>query len=547
MKKKKTGSRNEPSGRQDLSVMDRRDLMKLGVGAGVAIASGGMLESTAQEGSNAGPDSAGPLPEWGSLPMTTGQTRRISRAGYKNNANRASGNGPMDDITRQIVEYAGKFWNSALPASTETMVNDLMLDSMACIFAGFESDPVRAAARAARMIQGVTMKSTVLGYGISTSPEMAAFANCCMVRHNDFSDTGPGGHPSDIIPPILAVGEALHSSGIHVLQAVTLTYELMGAFQNANPRSMTPVWDHLEDGPCVAVAMGKMMGLNDDQLANALSLAMITHMAFNASHSAGPLSMMKACHSAETCRGAVFACIMAKEGLTGPCAPFKGTKGYCDAISGGPFTIELPVPVGPRDRYRKPGQMAVEGTQFKRYPSENGTQAMMEILPAFGKWTKPEEIASIDVQMTSWGEIGDPAKWDPRNDETADHSVPYVIARHLLSGHIYLDSFTEDKFMDPAARALMEKTVIREVPELKGSPTITITKKSGEKMTKASEPFVRLTHDEVVAKFNRVCDYKSVSSEQKEKVRSTWQNLKAVTDIAAPISGVAHFGQPKSL
>ena len=98
--------------------------------------------------------------------------------------------------------------------------------------------------------------------------------------------------------------------------------------------------------------------------------------------------------------------------------------------------------------------MAVEGTQFKRYPSENGTQAMMELLPEFGKWTKPEEIASIDVQMTSWGEIGDPAKWDPRNDETADHSVPYVIARHLLSGHIYLDSFTEDKFMDPAARAL---------------------------------------------------------------------------------------------
>ena len=525
------------------SIFDRRELMRLGVGAGVVIAAGGAL--SAQDAGNA--DSAGPLPEWGSLPMTTGPTRRVSRAGYKNNANRAFGNGPMDDITHQVVEYAGKFWDSTLPASTEAMVNDLMLDSMACIFAGFESDPVRAAARTARMVQGVTMKSTVLGYGISTSPELATFANCCMVRHNDFSDTGAEGHPSDIIPAVLAIGETLHASGSRILQAVTLTYELMGAFQAGTPRSAMPAWDTIYVGPSVAVAIGKLMGLNDDQLANALSLSLVTHMEFNASHSAGPLSMMKGCHSAETCRGAVFSCMIAKEGFTGPCAPFKGTKALCDAVSGGPFSIELPVPVGPRDRYRKPGQLVVEGTQFKRYPAENGTQAMIEILPAFGKWTKPDEIASIDVEMSSWGEIGDPAKWDPRNEETADHSVPYIIARHLLSGEIYLDSYTKERFMDPAARALMEKTTIREVPGLVGSPKITMTKKSGEKMTKESQPFVRLTHDEVVAKFNRVCDFKSVSSEQKQKVRATWQNLKTVSDISVPISGVAHFGQPRPL
>jgi 2-methylcitrate dehydratase len=551
VKKKKNNTKNDDSVCPNLSVMNRRKLMKLGIGAGVAaIAGTGMLESAARAAQKTSPDSAGPVPAWGSLPMTTGPTRRVSRAGYKNDANRASGNGPMDDITRQVVEYADRFWDSTLPDSTTARVNDLMLDAMGCTIAGFESEPARASARAARMVQGTTMKSTVMGYGISTTPELATFANCCMVRHTDFSDTGIQGHPSDVIPGILAMGETLHSSGTRILQAVTLAYELMGAFQAADPHSELPAWDTIYVGPATAVAIGKLMNLNDDQLANALSLSLVTHMEFNASHSAGPLSMMKGCHNADTCKGAVFSCIMAREGLTAPCAPFKGTKGLCDTVSGGSFTIQLPVPIGPRDFYRKAGQMVVEGTQFKRYPAENNTQTMLAILPAFGKWTKPEEIASIDVQMNSWGEIGDPAKWDPRNEETADHSVPYIIARHLLSGQIYLDSYTKERFMDPAARALMEKTVIREVPELGGPRTviaITITKKSGEKMSKKTEDYVNLTHDEIVAKFDRICDFKSVNIEQKDKVRSTWLNLKSAPDIAVPIRDVAHFGKSRPL
>jgi len=149
---------------ENLSNKDRRQLMKLSLGAGIAISGVGLRETVGQAAESAGPDSAAPLPEWGSLPwrtrssgsnewLSTEPRRRISRAGYKNNANRASGNGPMDDITRQVIEYAGKFWNSTLPASTEAKVNDVMLDAMACVIAGCDSDAVRAAARVARMVQ----------------------------------------------------------------------------------------------------------------------------------------------------------------------------------------------------------------------------------------------------------------------------------------------------------------------------------------------------------------------------------------------------------
>ena len=86
-----------------------------------------------------------------------------------------------------------------------------MLDAMAALVAGFENDPVRRCVRLARQVQPVDLKCTVLGYGISSSPELAAFANSAMVRHCDFNDLGPGGHVSDLIPAALAAGEAMHA------------------------------------------------------------------------------------------------------------------------------------------------------------------------------------------------------------------------------------------------------------------------------------------------------------------------------------------------
>jgi 2-methylcitrate dehydratase PrpD len=46
-----------------------------------------------------------------------------------------------------------------------------------------------------------------LGYGVTTSPELAAYANTCMVRHTDFND-----HASDMMPGVLAIGEAPQNS-----------------------------------------------------------------------------------------------------------------------------------------------------------------------------------------------------------------------------------------------------------------------------------------------------------------------------------------------
>lgn len=498
--------------------------MKMGIGAAMA-----MLNSRAGRAAQ----------------VLTPRAGNIAQAGWKNEANRISGNGPMDETTRQIVSYVSSFSESILTPAVLAAGNHVMLDCMSALFAGFESEPARISARLSRTIQS-DLKCTVLGYGITTSPEMAAFANGSMIRHTDFNDNGPSGHTSDIISGILAVGEALHSTGTQVLAAVTLGYELVGAFRMAGEGFG---WDSLFEGPSTALAIGKLMGLNEDKLANAFSLSLVPHFPSSVSH-IGALSHWKGCHAPEAIKCAVWAALLAREGMTGPAQPFEARNGVFD--HDGPLRrgLRLPFP-GPG------GRTFIERMGFKRFPCAGEAQSTLEVVPQIRAWTNWDDIESIYVEE-SFGavlESGDPPKWDPRNRETADHSQPYLLARALIDGEVYLDSFTHEKIMDPVARRLMEKITLAPTPEFTEGGQVRLT------VRRNKEPFVRqfmgihapdedqtpLTHEEIIAKFNRVCAFRSIPNEQRDRAREQWSNLHAIQDIAEPMRTLAKFGRPLPL
>ena len=102
------------------------------------------------------------------------------------------------------------------------------------------------------------LKCTVLGYGIETTPEHATFANGCLIRMVDFNDNAEGGHTSTLIPVALAFGEALHSTGQQVMAAIVVGYEVASAPAGG-------------ESVIAAMVAGKLMGLDEDRLANALT------------------------------------------------------------------------------------------------------------------------------------------------------------------------------------------------------------------------------------------------------------------------------------
>src|SRR5579863_1390640 len=463
--------------------------------------------------------------------------------GWRNDSGRAFGNGPMDECSRRIVEFVSSYSEAKLSDSLVETINNLMVDTLGAWYGGFESEPVRIAARLSQTMPG---PCTVAGYGMKTTYEMAAFTNAAMIRHTDFN-TAP--HNNEMFGGLLAVGEALHSTGPQVLAAMVIAYEVVTAIGNTGQGNYDPSgWDCPYHSVGTAMGAGKLMGLNEDQLANALSLALVPHMPMYVCH-IGTQSMWKGTHSAEQVRNGIWGAMLAREGMTGPCTPFEGRDGLIAHI--GPFTRDLRLPTSPD------GRMALEtihgnGGGYKRVASEGNTQNFHQnIAPPLIAWAKPEEIASIDVQFHyfGWQEISDPPKWDLRNRETADHSMPYNIARHILDKQIYLDSFTKGKYMDPAARELMSKITIRPLRDrsVGDGTVVTVRKKSGEQRVFMGAAVPPMSHDELIQKYNRLSDFMQVSKEQRERARQQWMNLRACKDIGEAMQTIAKFGQPKPL
>jgi 2-methylcitrate dehydratase len=264
----------------------------------------------------------------------------------------------------------------------------------------------------------------------------------------------------------------------------------------------------------------------------------------------GAMSMWKGVRSAEAMKCGIWAALLAREGMTGPPQPFEGRGGLWSRNGRG---REFTMPV-------RAGQMAIERNWFKRRPAEASSQGTLLLIPEMRAWARPDEISLIDYYMNTsgFGEIGEAPKWDPRNRETADHSMPYIFARAFLDGDIYADSFTEAKFMDPAARSLMDKMIVTEVREWTGlgPARIILHKKNGETRTWDTyngarnlgfAEYPKATDAETAEKFTRACAYARVDEAQRERARAAWGNLREVKDIGDAIQTLARFGQPRPL
>lgn len=520
--------RHDDRGRPDGARLGRRDLMRK-LGAGVVLTTLGGQRASAQAPTLAPARGSGRPP---------GELRPHTGPGYRNDYNRLGNNGPMDDATRTIVNFVRGYSASDMTPATIAMVNRTMVDSIACVFAGFENDAIRIAARLARQVQSTEhgLRSTVFGYGISTSAELAAFANSGMVRYVDFNDTP---HDSNLIPAALAIGEALHSTGREVMAAIVIGYEVM---RTGSGEAVAP-----------AMAAGKLLGLNEDTLANAVSLALVPHVALN--KGVGAMSMWKGMRSAEAIKCGVWAALMAREGMTGNPQPFEGRGALWSRTGPGRWaTTGLPV---------QPGQMAIERTWHKRFPSDQQSQGILNIMPEIRAWTRADEIEALQYDLTlgNWQEVGGNAKWDPRNGDTADHSLPYVLARNLIDGESYLDAFADAKlpYRDPEVKALMDKMTFGPVKDWGGNGTgrLTIRKKSGEikffdthggvRNATPNDYLRRMTDEDVTAKFIRAANYRNVRPAQRDQALAQWWNLSAVKDIAEPMRTLATFGTPRPL
>jgi 2-methylcitrate dehydratase len=393
----------------------------------------------------------------------------------------------MDHTTRALADFAASLKFERLPASAVRELKRRLIDSIACAMGGYSSEPAAIARRLAADANGQP-PARGLGSCALTSLEMAAFVNAVMVRYLDCNDTyvsKGSGHPSDMIAACLAVAEAQRASGRDTLAAIAVAYEIFTALADVvGLRDLG--WDQ-----GVFVVLGaaggaaNLLRLTPEQTADALAIAVSSNVPTRQTR-AGELSMWKGCATAASARAGVFAALLAQKGMTGPTAAFEGRHGIWEQVTG-EFRLGRLAGDG--------APFGVERTNLKFFPAEYHSQAPLFIALELRRKVRAEDIETVDVQTyhTAWSEIGsEPEKWEPKTRETADHSLPYLLALAFVDGNITANSFTDARIRDPRLREVMKRIKVAENPEFtkqfpgKLMTEIEVTTRGGERVVAAA-------------------------------------------------------------
>jgi 2-methylcitrate dehydratase len=365
-------------------------------------------------------------------------------------------------LARRLAGYALDLRYEDIDPATIERIKIHLIDSLGCGIGALSEPAVRICREMALPVGGM---STIIGTNRRTTPDLAAFANGAAIRCLDFNDTYVGKfaiHPSDNIAPFLAVAEAERASAQELITAIAIAYEVNCRLTDALDVSARG-WDPPVLGlPAVALAAGRLMKLTQEQLMQAVGLAINDHIPLGLTR-AGDLSEWKGVAVAEAGRNAVFAVRLARAGLTGPAPIFEGKSGMFQQVTGA-ADIDV-ASFGGRGQ-----PFLIHRCILKPYPAVIYTQtaivAAIEVAREVGSL---DQITTIDIATSRSGYErtgSEPEKWDPKTRETADHSLPYITARAMFDGDVTNDSFSEQKFRDPTVLAFMHKIKVSEDPAL---------------------------------------------------------------------------------
>ena len=363
-------------------------------------------------------------------------------------------NKAVDGIQERLTSYACALSYDRLPAETIHAAKVRVIDTLGALIGGFSGEPCRIARALAEELPNPA-GATIVGTRLKTTTDMAAFVNGTTARYVESNDVyhhpgSKGGHPSDVLMPVLAVAEHSKSHGRELIAAVVLGYEIYLRLSDA---AQAPGFD-AANLCCVgsAVAAGRLLGLTPAELSHAIAMAVVPNNALNQSRT-GRLSMWKAVAAGQAGRAGVFAALLARAGMQGPHMPFEGKAGWCDHVARKHFTLDT---------------MGGNGTPFKigdtlikqRTACATTISSILAAEKVSASLTDIDAIDRVTVEVYERAKVGmgtGEHHWHPDSRETADHSIPYVVAATLMDGTITPRSFDDEHLRRTTLRALLPK------------------------------------------------------------------------------------------
>ncbi|HEX7370804.1 MAG TPA: MmgE/PrpD family protein, partial [Rhodanobacteraceae bacterium] len=209
----------------------------------------------------------------------------------------------------------------------------------------------------------------------------------------------------------------------------------------------------------VPAAVGKLLGLDAKQLANAIAISGTANNALRVTRT-GDLSNWKGLAYPQVAKEGTFAALLAQAGITGPQQVFEGNKGLKETITG-PFTVD----------WAHEDLESVLRTVVKKHNAEVHSQSSIDAALTIGTQTgfRADTIRSVRIKtfQVAYDIIGGGEEGDKRHIETkeeADHSLPYLVAVALLDGQVLPAQFAPERIMRPDVQTLLRKVAISPEP-----------------------------------------------------------------------------------
>ena len=366
----------------------------------------------------------------------------------------------MDRTTEMLRSLVCDLNYNDLTPQTVHQTKRVLVDTLACAMGGYLSEPAKIARQLASNVKSDGENgSRILGTRDSSSPEMAGFANSVMVRYLDYNDMSVGGHPSDSIPGPLAVAYPRGSDGRAVITSIVVNYEVARRVGSHVQHTFQLGWDHgILRALGAACAAGKIMDLDRERMGHAISLAVVPNLSLGQTR-VGELSMWKGMAGPQGTKAGIFAAQLAECGVTGPFEPFDGSEGLWAKMLGHPVQSQ-------EDGWVE--SYSINDTRLKFFPSQGGTQGPTGLAVELHSQVSREEITAVHLEIPEGlfhRAVREPEKWNPQTRETADHSIPYLMAVALHDGVVTPASFNPQRIHDPALRSLISKMTIDPNPE----------------------------------------------------------------------------------
>lgn len=367
-----------------------------------------------------------------------------------------------DKILVDIADYVLKTRiNSPLAYDT---ARNCLIDTLGC---GFEALGYPACTK----LLGPIVPGTIVPHGAKVpgtpfqlDPVQAAFNIGAMIRWLDFNDTwlaAEWGHPSDNLGGILATADWLSRCAVaqgrkpllmkDVLTAMIKAHEIQGVFALENSFNRVGL-DHVILVKLASTAVvAQMLGLNREEIINAVSLAFVDGQALRTYRHAPNTGSRKSWAAGDaTARGVRLALMAAKGEMGYPSVLSAKTWGFYDVLFKGK-SFSLP---------QKLGSYVMENVLFKiSFPAEFHAQTAVECAMQLHEQVKDrlDQIKKITIRTHESAIRIIDKKGPLHNPADRDHCLQYMVAVPLIHGRLTADDYEDKVAQDGRIDALRAK------------------------------------------------------------------------------------------